>query len=1036
LFTSVNSLNSFTQSQAALNGQFATTGSNTFTGNQVIDRANKLYTNGIYWTDVTAGFNNLEIINQGGGNLDFASLNGGKVRFVSSSVNFLNSPISSSNDISTSANIYAANLTGSTIPAGTISSSAQITSLGFVSSSVTASSLVTASFDNGTRNLTFTKGDASTFNVNIPDVSGSTGNFATTGSNIFNGIQTLRSTGSTPLIVDHNDASPTQNTFMGIFKSGSAEWLVGNLGTDDSFVLYNPNTFQTPLAIRQDNGLTLLGTLTASLQEGYVWAGGVGNVSKLVATSSFGGGSTINTGSFATTGSNTFVGNQTISTAGNSQLTLIAQPGFQTNVEFQSENSNFQAYGDFRINNNGQFGGSGSIKFTTSNNFTEIAADGGIKIGATNGGGNGIDAGNISMQVRSGSLSLAPAGFSNTTASLLHLSSSSNTNNVNLMFKNSTAAADTIISGSNNIFTNPAAPTAGFKRFVGNNHNIELNASAVPQVSGSMGSYVSLSNNYIGGTGGILMRGPVSSSAWSIVNNLINPTTNYLIGSTVSFHAEKIVSGLTIANNVGNVFPSIQAYKTPLSSSFTYSTNQGAGIVNLLLHSSSINYSGNQSFGGTTINNSYFPLTSSIVAADGFVTVQSNAFIGTTNINFSGSFTTFGTSPRQITNSILVGYNSASLVLNGDSSNMIATSMFGAGLSATGSNSKLTAVAAPYNDYGSVFVGRNNAQDGNRNKTAETVFAVGTGTTGSLKTGFLIDSGSNVFVEGTLNISGSTTMTGSLILSSSNATELTVIGNSQITGGLAITGSGIFGYALVIDGNTRSNNTISTKGFQLSGSATTEAINSNYQNTLWQHAGNVFFGNQLAGVGSGSLNFIAAGGGNMNISSSNLNVSAGDLTQTGNLTALGQYSNITIASNLQGTGSQYPGNTVIVAPELYPTDIYGGFSINNSGNATTLLGVVVNSYSSQYGGTPTPMINAYGNNPGGNDSGLAFISDGRMDVWKQSNFKYGVNVTGSVSISETMKLKPQNPLPSGTIGDLAVSGSSLYFYNGAWTLIV
>jgi len=73
---------------------------------------------------------------------------------------------------------------GSVVP-GTISGSAQITALGFVSSSVTASSLITASFNNGTRNLTFTKGDATTFSVNIPDVSGSTintGSFVTTSS--------------------------------------------------------------------------------------------------------------------------------------------------------------------------------------------------------------------------------------------------------------------------------------------------------------------------------------------------------------------------------------------------------------------------------------------------------------------------------------------------------------------------------------------------------------------------------------------------------------------------------------------------------------------------------------------------------------------------------------------------------------------------------------------------------------------------------------------------------------------------------------
>jgi len=52
----------------------------------------------------------------------------------------------------------------------------------YATSAITASSLITASFNNGTRNLTFTKGDSSTFNVNIPDVSGSSGNFVTTSS--------------------------------------------------------------------------------------------------------------------------------------------------------------------------------------------------------------------------------------------------------------------------------------------------------------------------------------------------------------------------------------------------------------------------------------------------------------------------------------------------------------------------------------------------------------------------------------------------------------------------------------------------------------------------------------------------------------------------------------------------------------------------------------------------------------------------------------------------------------------------------------
>ena len=60
---------------------------------------------------------------------------------------------------------------GSVLPSGTISGSQQISGLGFVSSSVTGSSLVTASF--ASQNLTFTKGDGSQFSLFIPDNSGS-----------------------------------------------------------------------------------------------------------------------------------------------------------------------------------------------------------------------------------------------------------------------------------------------------------------------------------------------------------------------------------------------------------------------------------------------------------------------------------------------------------------------------------------------------------------------------------------------------------------------------------------------------------------------------------------------------------------------------------------------------------------------------------------------------------------------------------------------------------------------------------------------
>jgi len=60
-------------------------------------------------------------------------------------------------------------------PAGTISSSAQITALGFVSSSITASSIITASVVDD--DITFTKGDGSQFTIQI-----STGSYALSAS--------------------------------------------------------------------------------------------------------------------------------------------------------------------------------------------------------------------------------------------------------------------------------------------------------------------------------------------------------------------------------------------------------------------------------------------------------------------------------------------------------------------------------------------------------------------------------------------------------------------------------------------------------------------------------------------------------------------------------------------------------------------------------------------------------------------------------------------------------------------------------------
>jgi hypothetical protein len=179
--------------------------------------------------------------------------------------------------------------------------------------------LITASFDTGTRNLTFTKGDTQTFSVNIPDVSGSTGNFATTGSNTFVGNQTItgsinisgsinmvngadlvthhvRAQGSNGLelqtsagtnIVQMGAGGGTQAVFVGAVSANSiSASTINGLG--------DPLVFSTSVDSRLD------------ILEGI-------------------------TGSYATTGSNSFNGNQiitgsvTISGSSTTDLTVVGQ---------------------------------------------------------------------------------------------------------------------------------------------------------------------------------------------------------------------------------------------------------------------------------------------------------------------------------------------------------------------------------------------------------------------------------------------------------------------------------------------------------------------------------------------------------------------------------------------------------------------------------------------------------------------------------------------------------------------------------------
>jgi len=534
-----------------------------------------------------------------------------------------------------------------------------------VTSAITGSSLITASFDNATRNLTFTKGNATTFNVNIPDVSGSTFNtasFATTGSNTFVGNQNI--SGS---IFFPNGAQLKGNT-------GGATELYSNITALTLGSVVNTNITGSSVIINNVDFIPFSASLNTRI---------------LAIT---GSGGSINTGSFATTGSNTFTGDQTW------------------------------------IDN--------------ANNFYTIT-----------------DA--------SGSMMLVAKGY---TSSSLHLSSSVSavgSGSLNIIFKTNNNTADTIISGSGNIFLNPVAPTAGFKRYLTSN-NIALGAGFA-QISESMQFSPNVTNNYFG-QGSLTMRGPASASAWTVANNNLLGSINIgQAAGTVS--AEKLTSTLTMTGNyVAGTF-SVNAGVTALTAStVTVSNNNINGAATLTLIQSAVNFTGNSvNDGAFQFNNNYFSSSAGL----GFVSLQRNTIAGNTNtITITGSVQATTTSQPQFNDNLIGGgantifsdYSNSRISAPSTFGNFHRSIVYGNTLIVTASMS-----AGDGNSQGSAFFGRFNVNDGIRNKSDYAVFSVGTGNGTTRKTGFLIDSGSNSFFEGSLNVSGSTSLTGSLTIQSGSS---------------------------------------------------------------------------------------------------------------------------------------------------------------------------------------------------------------------------------------------------------------------------
>lgn len=396
----------------------------------------------------------------------------------------------------------------------------------------------------------------------------------------------------------------------------------------------------------------------------------------------------------------------------------------------------------------------------------------------------------------SGSLVLGNSTTNTFYSAMNHISSSSANANTNLIFKNSTATADTIVSGSANIFVNPVAPTAGFKRYVGGTSNIFTNGNSVPQISGSMTWSPSMNGNIFSHTqtNAFTFRGPVSASVAGGINHNIFMGGTLNLGTSAANNFQRALAGATIVNNAvfgGTI--NMVAKDTDLTTAPVVAANLLFGsTLSLNLFSSSVSYTSNIQNGIVTVNNSFLPISGTAVAALTPRATLNTVYGHQHVINISGS-NSGTTQTKTYYANILAGmFLSSSMTNNGDSNNILATGLLGNALVITGSSTSAAATAqfTPNDTQGTVIVGRFNDGTGTKASTAETVFAVGTGTSTTRKTGFLIDSGSNTIVDGSLTITGSVygnvsasvinSSTASIDLSRGNYFTLTMAGTTNI----------------------------------------------------------------------------------------------------------------------------------------------------------------------------------------------------------------------------------------------------------------
>ena len=472
-------------------------------------------------------------------------------------------------------------------------------------------------------------------------------------------------------------------------------------------------------------------------------------------------GSTLDTSSFATTGSNTFVGNQTVTGSTNFTELTGSLATFSASVSTRINNATGSGGGAISVQEEGSilgdatsfnFLGAGvTATFSAGTASITIAGGGGATTGSNTFTGDQTILGSIVSNPTTSLTELFSQAFVSG-ATQYNITASNATSQSNIVLGGtplaSTSNGSIIISGSGNVLFNPSKIITGAsaftKGYVGGNNNY---FTVIPTLHTQSLFNPAMTNNI--GTGTLTMNFITSSLG-------VPSFSNNNFSNTITLNHQSGTMAMT--NNISNgTITSTQNGLTSGTVGATITQNVFGNNTTLNHNSSSITTTFNGIFGQTTINNNYYHTGSNNNIS--FANNLTNGSAIVYNIGGSPSTNVF----RPIVGNLIGGQTITiqADVTGSDLGGVRNEVVYGYNLIVSGAQS-----TAGTTQQGGAFFGRWNDINNMYADTGKTVFAVGTGTsTSNRKTALSVDSASVVNVSGSLSVTGSSTFSGSMAVS-------------------------------------------------------------------------------------------------------------------------------------------------------------------------------------------------------------------------------------------------------------------------------